>query len=154
MLGLRLVPGSNVGICFLAALLYCIFAGAGCTDNEPDDATEIVSENEPNDTLVQATGIPVGVTIIGAVDQGDDFADFFIFSVFVSGSYTMTLSGFGANDLDLLLYDRNGFLLARADSDGASREIVRFLDSDAQYVLEVRAVDAPSTTAYTLRIDG
>ncbi|EMG37765.1 hypothetical protein PCS_01415 [Desulfocurvibacter africanus PCS] len=153
MPGLRLVSGSNAGICFLAVLLYCILAFTGCTDNEPDDTTDLVSENEPNDTLVQATGIPVGVTVIGAVDQGEDFADFFIFSVFVSGSYTMTLSGFGANDLDLLLYDRNGLLLARADSDGASREIVRFLDVDVQYVIEVRAVDAPSTTAYTLRID-
>ena len=115
---------------------------------------EIVAESEPNDSLVQAAGIPVGVTVLGAVNQVDDPSDFFFFSVLVSGSYTITLGGFGPSDLDLLLYDRNGFLLARAATDGASRVIDRFLDDDVEYVIEVRAVDAPSTTAYTLRIDG
>lgn len=145
----------NTGICILATLLCCVLAAStGCSDNEADDTTEIVAEDEPNDTSLQATSILVGVTVLGAVDQSDDPRDFYLLSVLVDGSYTITLSGFGPSDLDMFLYDRNGFLLASAAPDGATREIDRFLDADAQYVIEVRAVDAPSTTAYTLRVDG
>lgn len=155
MRGLRLVPGPNAGIRIFIILWCCLLVmSTGCRDNEPDDTTEIVAENEPNDTSLQATSIPVGVTVLGAVDQNDDPQDFYLLTVLVSGSYTITLSGFGPNDLDLFLYDQNGLLLASASFDDTTREINRFLDADVQYVIEVRAVDAPSTTSYTLRVDG
>lgn len=144
---------ARLPILTLMSALCCLPCGVtGCSDSD-DEAAEITAESEPNDTIIEAMNIPFGRPVLGSVDELNDPDDFFLFRVPISGPYVMSLSGFGASDLDLLLYDRNGFLLDSSAFSRSPEVIRRGLDGDVLYVLQVRAVSTPAATAYTLRVE-
>ncbi len=134
--------------CMMGLLLV-----ASCNGGGDDETADIRAEIEPNDTLVQAGVILPGQPLLGSVDETSDPSDFFLFTVLASGPRQITLSGFGASDLDLLLYARNGLLLDFSESSGSPEVINRTFSVDNEYVIEVRAVSTPAATAYTLRMD-
>jgi len=140
-----------VRACAMALLLCLLFSAAGCNgDGNADDS--ISAEVEPNTTLEEANLIPVGRIVMGSVQEVQDPNDFYIFTVPATGTYSMTLEGFGQNELALLLYDEQGLPLASSLGPGPSRSIVGVLDLGRTYFLEVRAVSAPAATGYTLLI--
>lgn len=145
---LRSLTKDSVASCMMGLLLV-----ASCNGGGDDDTSDVRAENEPNDTIIQAESIPVGVTLLGSVDEGGDPSDFFLFIARTSGPNEITLDGFGDNDLDLLLYARNGLLLDSSESSRAPEVINRTLSVGSQYIVEVRAISTPAATAYTLRID-
>lgn len=147
LFGSRALAKNCVTSCMTGLLLVASCNGGG------DDTADIRAESEPNDTIILAESIPVGIAVLGSVDEDRDPSDFFLFFSRTSGPHELTLSGFGDSDLDLLLYARNGLLLDSSESSGSPEVINRTLGVDDQYVVEVRAVSTPAATAYTLRID-
>ena len=133
----------------MGALLFCIVMGA--------DSVTAQTTDDHGDLLNDATNLPLGSSVAGRIDPGDDQD---VFRLDLSGSSGNThVWIYTTGDLDTLggLHDSNGDLIAGNDdtstSDGVIVEtnfrIPRTLAPGVYYV-SVRSADRVATGYYTL----
>lgn len=108
------------------------------------------SESEPNNTAGEADLITTG-TFSGSVDSALDPSDIFIFTPTSSGNYTLALDGF-SGDLDLYLYDGNGYMISASYNTSGAESLTFYLQAGMSYYVEVYAYSTSGPSSYTLTV--
>ncbi|GIL38018.1 DUF4214 domain-containing protein [Roseiterribacter gracilis] len=110
-----------------------------------------VSSADAGNTVATAAAFNLPVGTSGTVGNNTDSnGDWFKFTADYSGSATWSLTGLG-NDLDLVLTDINGNVIASSRHSGVADEsVTATLTAGAQYILEVLPV-AGLHSGYTLK---
>ena len=115
-------------------------------DREPNNLLEDESVTELDDLT----------NLKGQVNTQTDEYDAYHFKLTKSGTYQLTLTGFGGNDLDLFVGDtRKDDLLFLGDNAPGQDEVAKLdLEANVDYVVIVRASDtAGQTSDYRLMIE-
>ncbi|MDH5389141.1 MAG: M12 family metallo-peptidase [Gammaproteobacteria bacterium] len=133
------------------------YAGILTTSNTPETcgtATGNVVFPDGNDTQASADSLTLPANLSSTVHDALDYDDYFVF-VATASTYTITLSNYANNDLDLYLLDSGGGVLAASESWTDPTEIIthtNFVVGNTYYVV-VNAWDtAGQDSTYTLDI--
>ena len=106
-----------------------------------------------NDTFAEAQSIAVPTTTSGTVNDVFDPDDYFVF-VATTSTYTITLSNYGGNDLDLYLYDSNQQVLGFSESyTDPTESIVQNVTAGSTYYIQVSGWNTfGQDSSYTLSV--
>ncbi len=112
-----------------------------------------VAPDDGNNTLAEAQVISVPNSLSSTVNELSDIDDLYRF-VANASSYTITLSGYGSNDLDLYLLNSSGGIIDYSYSEFNPTEVItKVLSAGQTYYIVVNAFDtAGIDSAYTLTV--
>ncbi|HEY0721185.1 MAG TPA: hypothetical protein VGE50_08020 [Gammaproteobacteria bacterium] len=122
----------------------------GCLETGTTTPIGGSSESEPNNGAAEADAISTG-TVTGSADSTLDSDDIFIFTPQSSGYYALALGGF-TGDLDLYLYDGNGYEVASSTNFSGSESLTYYLQAGMSYYVDVYAYSTSGASSYTLTL--
>ncbi|MCG7929556.1 MAG: PPC domain-containing protein [Candidatus Thiodiazotropha lotti] len=112
---------------------------ATCQDNDTVECADPLTGNNPS--------------ITGHGNSSNDVHDYFEYTPSQSGTVTVTLSGFGANDFDLFLRSSSGVVIDSSESVNTQERIVFTASAGATYFISVMAYQTSGMTiSYDLNI--
>lgn len=126
--------------------------------NPPPTDPGTNGDKEPNDSAENASPIALNSTIKGSVNTQSDAQDIYVFTVSKDGNYSIDLSDFGQNDLDIYLFDgeHNEPIAQSASDQPGLAENISFNIEGAKNSPAFILVDGyntnGSTSQYTLKI--
>lgn len=135
---------------------YVITSATSCTGTDIGSQPEpepVTYDNEPNNAQNEATNIPSPTELNGSVNDLSDATDYYELTPYETTEFQMVVSGYGANNLDLYLYDESSNLISSSETTNSFESILEILVVGETYYLVVSASDtAGQSVKYTLQL--
>ena len=128
---------------------YQITTSGSCGGGAGGEPVPVDYDQEPNDTRAEAVAVPSPSLLSGSVSSasGGDRIDYYALTPDASEEFSITLSDYGSNDLDLYVDDAQGNILySSTSSSDIIENVFETLQAGTTYYVNVYAFDTGGST--------